>query len=222
MSGPHGSTCADCGASFAPSSYTTGYATTSVPRFARIRVRILGCDAGNRGTIAQGERIPNGERGIQAFPSFYEVEGHARAQRIDKLLGGKTVSIDGLIVATEERRICYVCCALLERETMIATGRTSLLYLSEEPAGERLGEFAPHVRQTIEGPYFYRYKLANWPSSAAFQIIGRVRESVGYGFGRRYPVKTFNFAGPDGYVWAGRCAGDSQLARCNRTRRKVA
>lgn len=104
---------------------------------------------------------------------------------------------------------------------MIATGRTCL-YLVERPAEERLGTIdRPHVRQTSSGPQFYRYELSNWPGNATFRIIGRVRESHGYGFGRRYDVRTFRFVGPDGHVWSGRNAGDMQLARCRRTKERA-
>lgn len=116
-----------------------------------------------------------------------------------------------------ERRICYACAAILVTETMIATG-IHCLYLSEQKAEPRLGTVErTRVRQTKNGPYHYNYKLAGWPGSPSFRIL-YLSESQGYGFGRRYPVKTFRFAGPDGFVWSGRCAGDMDLARCRRTK----
>lgn len=115
-----------------------------------------------------------------------------------------------------ERRICYACAAILETETMIATGRTCL-YLSEQKANPATTQHGLRFRRTAIGTYYYTYKLAGWPGSPSFRILS-LRESQGYGFGRRYPVRTFRFAGPDGFVWSGRCAGDMELARCKRTK----
>jgi hypothetical protein len=217
-------TCADCGASFGPTacgSIATGYAYTRVPRFAGVRTRTLRHDGSNTGTWPVGPLHGDSSAGLDSFPALYDVEGEAEAARLDALLGrAEETRIDGRIVATAERRICYACCATLEKETMIATGRTCL-YLVEKPAAERLGTIdRTHTRQTMAGPYHYRYELSNWPGNAPFPLLGRVRESHGYGFGRRYDVRTFRFRGPDGFVWSGRNAGDMQLARCKRTKER--
>ena len=119
-------------------------------------------------------------------------------------------------VTDDGRRICYACAAEHERLAMIATGRAGL-YLSKETNVDGSYFLAGDARRG----YAYDYRLTNWSGEASFRIIGRVRESHGYGFGRRYDVRTFRFAGPDGYVWSGRNAGDMQLARCKRTKERA-
>jgi hypothetical protein len=138
---------------------------------------------------------------VEEFPARYDVEGEQAAHDAKREL--------------PQRRVCYACCAVLESETMTARGRTCL-YLSREANVNGSYFLAGDARRG----YSYDYKLSNWPGSAAFRLLGRVRESHGYGFGRRYDVRTFRFVGPDGYVWSGRNAGDMQLARCKRTKQR--
>lgn len=197
--------CADCGAPCIAESVATGYAVTRVPRFSDERIRTQGIDGTNYGTEPLATDKPVGatiEQDSRTFPTFYDVESEEAHHD------------------SPERRICYACAAILEKETMVATGRT-YLYLTTVQVAEKFGNVnLPHVRQTSSGPYFYRYKLSNWPGNAPFNILGSVRESKGRGFGGAYPVRTFRFVGPDGFVWSGRSAGNMDLARCKRTKQR--
>jgi hypothetical protein len=123
----------------------------------------------------------------------------------------------GYATCPDGRRICYVCAAEHERLAMVSDGH-AILYLTtvDVPDG------GTHERRTATGWKRYVYRLGNWPGTAKFNILGRVHESYGYGFGRRYPVRTFRFIGPDGHVWSGRNAGDMDLARCRRTKATAA
>lgn len=200
-------TCADCGAAFVASNCTTGYAETAVPRLPFAKVRTLLADGTNLGTVPRALRIVEHDprsKGASYWPAAYDVEGEQAAHDAKQKL--------------PRRRICYACCAILETETMIARGRTSL-YLSRE--GAKPGEYGTHTRRIPLGIEQYNYKLSNWPGSADFQFVGRVKESKGRGFGGSYPVHTFRFKGPDGFVWSGRNAGDMQMARCKRTKERV-
>ena len=208
------SRCADCNAVL-PNSETmglSGYAITSVPRFTEPRERIIGCNGSNRGTVFIGAGAPHGERGTLRFPAAYDVEGDDRRFELVKKL-----SATDKAAAAPERRICYQCCATLDREAMTVRG-LGCLYLVEKPADET--DRMRRSRRTMSGWQYYRYELTNWPGSVKFRLT-YVNESFGYGFGRRYPVRTFRFIGPDGYYWSGRNAGDNQLARCKRTRDKL-
>ena len=212
-------TCADCGASFPIPPATggaAGYATTRVPRFPFAKVRTLSAAGENYGT--KPGTMPNDERsGACYFPAHYDVEGHA-STLVDPENRRETVAIDGRTLATAERRICYKCCAILESETMTATER-ACLYLTIERTDPRLGTGPDRTHVAADGMH-YRYKLSNWPGSATFTLRS-VKESHGYGFGRRYRVRTFLFVGPDGFIWSGRNAGDMDLARCKRTKQRA-
>jgi len=192
--------CTDCGASFPlppASGGASGYAVTAVPRFPHARVRTLMRDGTNLGTEPR-----TAQPGCSFFPAVYDVEGEQAAHDAGRSL--------------PERRICYACSAQLERETMTARGHGAL-YLSQVANVDGAYFLAGDARRG----YSYDYTLSNWPGSAGFRLLGRVRESHGYGFGRRYDVRTFRFVGPDGYVWSGRNAGDMQLARCRRTKERA-
>lgn len=197
-----GTHCADCGAEFPKppaSGGASGYGITKTARFPYARVRVLHPET----LASMGTGPDNNVKGGHYWPAQYDVE-HAQPE-------------------TAERRICYSCCAALEIEYMQATGRTCL-YLSEVDSSENPAAPRTHSRRC--GPHngnvrHYYYTLAGWPGNPAFPIIGRVRESYGYGFGRRYDVRTFRFRGPDGFVWSGRNAGDMQLARCKRTKDRL-
>ncbi len=195
-----GTTCADCGAVFpVPEGAcgAEGYAVTAVPRFPHAKVRTLARDGTNYGT--KPCMMPNDERaGAFYWPAHYDVEGEQAAHDAK--------------VPQSFRRICYTCSALLESETLTARGR-GCLYLSEkeDPHG-------PFHRRTMSGVRWYRYELSNWPGNASRRLLGRVRESTGYGFGGSYPVRTFRFVAPNGFVWSGRCAGHMELARVRRTK----
>lgn len=192
--------CADCGATiFLKAEGATGYACTSVPRLPSRLWRYLRTDYTSHTSPTETPQFPG-------FPAHYDVEGEAEAYKAEQTL--------------PERRICYACAAVLERETMVATGRCCL-YLVEKETEQRLGTVdRTYSRRTMGGVVHYRYELSNWTGNAPFRFLGSVRESTGYGFGRSYPVRTFRFLGPDGFVWSGRNAGDMQLARCKRTKER--
>lgn len=222
-------TCADCGASFPQppaSGGASGYATTRVPRilFPRpARVRYVDKDTGaSVGTRAHDEPAPCDG---YAFPAVYNVEGYAEAARLEKLLGstgrdGETRR-DGEQLATPERRVCYACAGQLETESMVASGTGALYLTRNRVAGvPPLPVHGPGAQQSRNEPADW-WKLQDWPGVASFRLLGSVRTSIGYGFGARYPVRTFRFVGPDGYVWSGRSAGNMDLARVRRTKERA-
>ena len=100
---------------------------------------------------------------------------------------------------------CYACCAELERAAMVKTGRATL-YLTDSTGGA-LDDYAARDRM----------RITDWPGKLSFHVMD-YRKSHGYGFGRKYPIVTGHFIGPDAYVWAFRNAGDMQIARCKRTK----
>ena len=119
----------------------------------------------------------------------------------------------GYGIDAEGKKHCYQCCAARELREMIATGRATL-YLTERTQPEQLP--GPAMARGL----VTRYQLKDWPGVLCFPVYGRVKHSQGYGFGRRYPVNTGQFIGPDGFIWSFRNAGDMQLACCKRTKVK--
>lgn len=198
-----GTACADCGAVFPippASGGASGYAITAVPRLPSPQWRYLKDDGGSCLSAIETPQTPG-------YPALYDVEGEQAAHDAKREL--------------PFRRICYACSATLERETMTARGRGCLYLTTKEDAtGSYVRVPSSHRHDVNSKGYRYRYELSGWPGVPSFPIIGRVKESHGYGFGRRYPVQTFRFVGPDGFVWSGRCAGDMELARCKRTKER--
>ena len=99
------------------------------------------------------------------------------------------------------KTICYACCAELERAAMVETGRATL-YLVDSQASSGTP-----------------WRIQDWPGRLSYHVMD-YRKSHGYGFGRKYPIVTGHFVGPDAYVWSFRNAGDMQIARCKRTKQR--
>lgn len=100
-------------------------------------------------------------------------------------------------------KVCYECCADIDRQTMSASGRYTL-YLSK----------------TIPSPHPgtpNRAEITNWPGTLRFYGLYSVgRHNIA---GKRYDV---DFVGPDGYTWHGVTYGDdTQICHVRRTRRKA-
>lgn len=98
------------------------------------------------------------------------------------------------------RKLCYNCCALQERATMIETGRATLYLVSRSPSPTE-------------------WHITDWPGKLDFPVLYRTK-STGRGFGGSYQVTTGRFVGPDGFVWSFRNAGDMDIARCTRTKQR--
>lgn len=98
------------------------------------------------------------------------------------------------------KRYCYACCAVRDVESMRETGR-AVLYLVRGKVGER-------------------WRVTNWPESLSFPAYGVKRKPRGGGFGAERIDAYFN--GPDGYVWHAVNRGDNQIARCKRTKQRIA
>src|SRR5690349_9121346 len=100
----------------------------------------------------------------------------------------------------KEHKICYQCAADREESQMIQTGRASLY----------LKRLAP------VGMISRRYQVTNWTGVLTF--------TPGYVNAEAWPGKLprchVRFIGPDGKVWSGRNAGDSDLVHCKRTKLK--
>ena len=89
------------------------------------------------------------------------------------------------------KKHCYACCAEHDRVAMLADGRATL-YLTEKG-------------------------ITNWPGSLVFPILGSPNvKPHGGGFGAQRTDAWF--VGPDRFVWHAINRGDSQIARCRRTK----
>jgi len=112
----------------------------------------------------------------------------------------------GYGVDSAGKTACYQCCADKERAAMIETGRATLyLVRKKSPDGKEFDIFTRHV--------------TDWPGLLEF----RCREVRHYpragGFGSQRTDAWF--AGPDGYVWHAVNRGDSDIARCRRTKERA-
>lgn len=105
---------------------------------------------------------------------------------------------------TDDGRVCYDCCAIRDKQTMVETNKIAL-YLTlvkDDPLNPQ-----SHVH----------WEVTNWPGTLRFKV--RVRQS------------DHNFAGKngrcdawfifDGSVWHGVNIGDNQICRCKRTKEKA-
>jgi len=97
----------------------------------------------------------------------------------------------GYAVTTDNRKICYACCAEQDKASMRATGHATL-YLVKR--GDQ-------------------WRVTNWPGTLEFDPW-RVKQSKhGGGFGTQRTDAWFNF---DGATWHAINRGDMDLARCRR------
>lgn len=118
----------------------------------------------------------------------------------------------GYGVTDDGRKHCYTCCADLDRERMIATGR-AMLYLTCAPAWHAR---KPHRdRDGVERTWRNTSAtVGNWPGSLTFR--GYCTYGAHNIAGVRYDVW---FAGPDGFEWHGVTYGDNtQVCHCKRTK----
>lgn len=109
----------------------------------------------------------------------------------------------GTAHTADGREICWECCAVLDRQTMIDKGhsRNLPLYLTH-------GDF--------NGGRFVDGKVTNWPSSLKFPC--RVKKGRHNIAGSRCDVW---FNGPDGFVWHGVQYGEwTQICHCRRTKER--
>jgi hypothetical protein len=114
------------------------------------------------------------------------------------------------------RKICYACCGERDREEMMRSGRITL-YLS------KFSDEEWKAAQIMCGGNLGtrdRYKLSNWPGTFVLRPYA-VSQTKGIGwYGCTYPIETFNFVGPDGYEWYGKCMGDNEVAHCRRYKKQ--
>lgn len=105
-------------------------------------------------------------------------------------------------------RSCYQCCADKERASMIETGRATLYIVSRDvPASCGSGVSRQHY-------------VTDWPGKLEFRVIGSPNvKRHGGGFGSQRTDAWFR--GPDGFVWRAVNRGDSQIARCKRTKERA-
>lgn len=95
--------------------------------------------------------------------------------------------------------ICYDCCAVIDRSTMIEEGNSKKLplYLTQDEQGN--------------------YKVSNWPGTLFFQpnqIIRRPHKRYGF-------LTLVTFVGPDGCSWSGKHVGRwTQIIHCYRAKDK--
>lgn len=94
-------------------------------------------------------------------------------------------------------KICYECCAVLDKQTLILEGnsRKLPLYLSEDSEG---------------------WKVSNWPGTLIFRLGKRVQRGKHNIAGSRIDVW---FSGPDGKRWWGVQYGKwTQIIHCRRVK----
>ena len=90
---------------------------------------------------------------------------------------------------------CYDCCAELERQAMIETGKATLYFT-------HAGSFKNAV-------------VTDWPGHLRFDVLNVSVSRHNFG-GRRYD---FWFWGPDDHLWHGYNIGEyTQIAHCKRTK----
>lgn len=96
-----------------------------------------------------------------------------------------------------DEKICYQCCADIDRARMVREGKADL-YLREEGAG--------------------RYTVANWPGTLSF-VVTRLRRGKHNSAG---VVIHAYFKGPDAHEWQARVVGrNTQVAKCKRLKGRV-
>lgn len=106
---------------------------------------------------------------------------------------------------------CYACCAVSDRAAMVETGRATLYLVSRpNPSPQTVGNTNRDARHWF---------VTNWPGSLEFKCFGADIKPRGGGFGAQRTDAYF--PGPDGYVWHAVNRGDSQIARCRRTKEKI-
>ena len=114
---------------------------------------------------------------------------------------------------------CYSCCADLDRESMIETGKATL-YLACEPASKAFDNGRPFTPATINKGHGRSRKgtVSNWPGTLAFSAsVDYSRHNIARW---RYDA---HFIGPDGFWWHGVTYGDNtQICHCKRTKKRAA
>lgn len=98
----------------------------------------------------------------------------------------------GYGIDRDGKKHCYDCCARIERESMIESGR-SVLYLNEKT--RKITDWAGHLSFDVPVLWHTRH---NW-----YMV-----DHVTY----------VRFVGPDGKVWTGKHLGDNDLIYCRRTK----
>lgn len=100
-------------------------------------------------------------------------------------------------------RICEACAAAVERNNMLCIGN-ALLYLTSE---------------AVEPPNqaWKRFVVTDWLGGLRFNAFNYRHSKHGGGFGAKR--EDFDFIGPDGHIWHGIVRGDSQAARCRRSKK---
>ena len=124
----------------------------------------------------------------------------------------------GYALDDDGEKICYDCCAELDKQWMLAHGKIAL-YLTCEPASKARLHGRPFTSATanICGRKTAG-EVTNWPGTLRFPCHTR---TGGHNIaGVRYDCW---FTGPDGYEWHGVTIGDNtQICRCKRTKTKIA
>ena len=108
----------------------------------------------------------------------------------------------GYGINADGKRIGYACCADNDRAAMIADGRATL-YLTH---GKR-------DSGVID------WRVTNWPGSLTIPVSHVKLSPRAGGFGADRTDAWFN--GPDGFVWHAVNRGESQIARCRRTKERA-
>ena len=102
----------------------------------------------------------------------------------------------GYAITADGHKVCFACCAVRDRQTMIDTGHSKNLPL-----------------------YLSGKEVTNWPGTLRFEVFGH-RTSRHNVAGVRQDVW---FHGPDGHMWHGVQIGRwTQVCHCRRTKDRVA
>lgn len=95
--------------------------------------------------------------------------------------------------------VCFACCGIRDRKTMIETGHSKQLPL-----------------------YLSNGMASNWPGTLKFPVYGlKTIRTAGFSGSAKRTIGWFN--GPDGFVWYGFQQGDwNQIFHARRTKAKAA
>lgn len=111
----------------------------------------------------------------------------------------------GYGVMPDGRRICYACCANVDREEMDKTGRAMLYLTASKPKNLPRGA----TYSSEQG-----WQVGNWPGSLVYPIIGFPRRGGHNIAGSRYDVW---FHDHRGELWHGVQYGEeTQICHCRR------
>lgn len=112
----------------------------------------------------------------------------------------QTIGGTGYAIKGNGHKICYQCCAIIDRQEMIEEGKIVLYHMPAD--GSK--------------PWNHG-KITNWPGTLSFPVSGSSKSF--HNFAGKDGRTDFWFKGPDGHIWHGYQIGHyNQIAHCKRTK----